>query len=195
MKRVKAMRKKWHPELEKARVRIDVLMVSTDGEDGAAIKANGYPADGLAKILPQEQRGAGTADARILLDAEKYDSLEDKERDALIDHELQHFQVVMKDGVIVLDGNERPKLRMRRHDVQVGWFSVIAERHKEHSAEVQQAKAIVQRAASTYLPGFEFLDKNAKPAGKVVPMPQQTKQSAPKAQAATPPVAAAAAAK
>lgn len=182
LKRVTALRKKYHQELDKARVRLDILMVDTDAEDGSPLKHQGYPADGIARIICQRDRGAGRGDGEIQIDARRWKAMTAAEQDALLDHELQHFQVCKKDGLVVNDGNGRPKLKMRKHDVQVGWFDIVAKRHGNASAEVQQATALIERAGEVYLPGFDFLAKSegkqAKASDKVVKMPSQAPMAA-----------------
>lgn len=168
-RRAKRLVKKYHDNLARARVRIDFLFVTTDGEDGCALKCHGYPALAVASVIPQKNRVGLKADARIIIDKEAWDELPEKQRDALLDHELQHFEAVMSDDTVALDGNDRPKIRMRKHDVQLGFFSVIAKRHGEHSQEVIQARALVEHAAETLFPGFEFMAK---------PLPGQRKTKA-----------------
>lgn len=158
-RRAKRLVKKYHDNLAQARVRIDFLFVTTDGEDGCALKCNGYPALAVASVIPQNNRVGLKADARIIVDKAAWDELTEKQRDAFLDHELQHFEAVMNDNTVALDGNDRPKIRMRKHDVQLGFFSVIAKRHGEHSQEVIQARALVEHAADTLFPGFEFMAK------------------------------------
>lgn len=151
---------KFHPQLTKHKVRIETMMVNlAEDEDGAVLKAHGYPATALAKIIPQEQRAAGRGDCVILIDQEEYNDLSEPQRNALLDHELEHFQVVERDGKAAWDGQERPKMRIKPHDVQVGWFLEVAKRHGENSIEVIQAKRIFEKSHEDLLPGFEFLAK------------------------------------
>lgn len=168
-RRVKRLMKRFHPGLVKARVRVDCVFVTTDGEDGAPVKVNGYPALAAASAIPQKFRPATKADVRITIDKEAFDELTDRQKDALLDHELQHFEAVMQDDTVALDGNDRPRIRLRKHDVQLGFFSVIAQRHGEHSQEVIACRAMIENAATVFLPGFEFQAK---------PLPGQRKAKA-----------------
>lgn len=167
-RRGKRLIKRWHDDLAKARVRVDYLFVTTDGEDGCALKCNGYPALAVASVIPQKNRVGLKADARIIIDKEAWSEMTEKQRDALLDHEIQHFEAVMSDDTVALDGNDRPKVRMRKHDVQLGFFSVIAKRHGEHSQEVIQARMLVEHTRDTFLPGFEVMAK---------PLPGQRKKA------------------
>ena len=49
----------------------------------------------------------------------------------------------------------RPKIRLRPHDYDLGWFSIIAARHGKHSVECRQAREIVERAGQLYFPEIE----------------------------------------
>lgn len=87
----------------------------------------------------------------------------DKELRALIDHELYHLEVVIDDWEYELkedgthqrdeagnsikkrahykyDESARPKLAIRLHDVQMGWFSRMVEKHGKASGEARQVK-------------------------------------------------------
>lgn len=152
-------KKAYHESLVKARVRIDIIFAeSVDGEE-APVKANGYPALAAASSVPAKYRGAVKGDGRIVIDKEAWGELTEKQRDALLDHELYHFEAVINEGEIATDGNDRPRLRLRKHDVQLGFFSTIAREHGEHSQEVIQARALVEHARDVFLPGFDVLAK------------------------------------
>ena len=49
------------------------------------------------------------------------------------------------------DAQGRPKIKLRKHDFQVGWFHEIARRHGEHSVEVRQCRELVSEQGQTYL--------------------------------------------
>jgi hypothetical protein len=67
----------------------------------------------------------------------------------LIDHELTHLA---KKGTI-FDPLDRPKLSMRLHDHQFGWFDQIAKRHGRASIEVKQVRAFFESSGQMY---FDF---------------------------------------
>lgn len=146
-----------HPDLLTVEVRIDVLMVHppTDNEGqptGPALKHQGYEAAGLAKIVSLKDRAKGMGDGEIQIDAEWW-AQHDDERLALLDHELQHFAVGRdRYNVFGYDDQHRPKLKMRLHDHQFGWFDVIAARHGRAATEVRQAKALMDHAGQLYWP-------------------------------------------
>jgi hypothetical protein len=152
---------KYHHALLKYGVTIDFLFAHAKTDDdgqplGPALKLHGYAAGGIARIIGLKDRVAGRADAEILLDGDKWELLPEEEQLALVDHELNHFQVqINSKGTAQTDDYDRPKLKMRLHDVQVGWFSVIAQRHSLASGEVQQAMDIVRDYRQSV---FFFLD-------------------------------------
>jgi len=92
--------------------------------------------------LTHRQRGQGIADAVITLDEAAWRQASEAERMALIDHELVHLTIAKdKDGLAKSDDLGRPKLKMRLHDVQVGWFLDVARRHGNAAPEVQAIRA------------------------------------------------------
>jgi hypothetical protein len=82
----------------------------------------------------------------------------DAEKDALIDHELEHIEVKMDGKRPKLDCRGRPKIGMRKHDYQFGWFRSIAERHGVASGEVHQARTLFLREKQTF---FAFINQPA----------------------------------
>lgn len=137
------VKERWHGDLVKAEVEITVLMASN--EDGAAVKLHGYPCYATIKINSLKDRVEGKGDATITIDAREWKDLPDAERTALIDHELEHLELVMEKGsqtVWKVDDHGRPKLKMKLHDWQLGGFESIAARHREHALEVQHFREV-----------------------------------------------------
>lgn len=152
--RIERLQQKFHSNLEG--VTIQSLFVFSE-EPGCALKHQGYPAGAIAKIVSTKDRAAGLADAMIVVDRYTYSGLTEKRKDALIDHELYHFDLARdKDGFPKADGLGRLKLKMRMHDHQLGWFDAIANRHGEHSMEVVQAKELIAASGQIY---FNFGDE------------------------------------
>lgn len=146
-----------HAPILDAKVKIDFLFAFGDPEkDEPAITKNGIPCDGLCRKIPLKDRVAGRGDAEILLDGDFWNAADEPERRALLDHELHHISVMEGER----DSAGRPKLRLRKHDVEVGWFSIIAERHGRASGERRQAKNIFDRFGQAFWPDL----MNAKPA-------------------------------
>lgn len=149
--RIERLRAKYHQNLEGAT--IQALFVFSD-EPGQVLQHQGYPAAGVTKIVSTKERAAGLADALIVIDRYVYAGLSAKRKDALLDHELYHLDRAFdKDGIAKVDVLGRPKLVMRQHDHQLGWFDEIARRHGEDSMEVVQARELIESSGQLY---FDF---------------------------------------
>lgn len=145
-------------ELDAVGVRFDIIMayaaVNEQGEKvGTALKLHGYPCNGLVSIVSLKNRVMGRADAEIILDGDRWMDLEEAQQKALLHHEMHHVLVARDvEGGVIHDSHGRPKLKMRLHDVDVGWFHHIAKIHGDASAEVTQARQIVREHGPTFFP-------------------------------------------
>jgi Putative phage metallopeptidase len=118
-----------------------------------AIKVNKYKALACIKVTSYKDRVKGMADAEMLIDYTFWEKASTLERTALIDHELTHLQVKVDDyGRALLDKVKRPKLYLRNHDVQIGWFASVAKRYGKHSIEVKQAEILFDKLGQSYWP-------------------------------------------
>jgi len=132
----------YHQRLEAIDLKLSVLMAHTVEDDTGqmppALKLHGYPALAITKILSLKWRAHGLGDAEILIDAGRWELMAERQRIALIDHELTHLEPITKDDSIVRDDLRRPKLEMRLHDIEIGAFADVAARHGPESIERQQ---------------------------------------------------------
>jgi hypothetical protein len=149
--RVDALIKRFYPDLIKAEVKIDLIFVTTDGE-GSALSHGGYPALAVVKIVGTKERAMDRGDAEIVIDQERFENMDEKEQDALLDHELYHLELKKDGAVFKVDTNGRPRLGCKKHDRQFGWFDEIARRHGEHAVEVKQALHLKSEAGQLYFP-------------------------------------------
>lgn len=134
---------RYHGPLDEAGVTVDILMCfakrDANGDPvGAAIKNSGYACMATTKIVGTKDRAKGQADSEVLLDGDRWSELSGEEQDAVIDHELTHLELSVGDDGIRIDDLGRPKLRVRLHDHQFGWFDEIVRRHGRCSIEWQQ---------------------------------------------------------
>jgi Putative phage metallopeptidase len=142
---------KHYPDINQADLTIDYLLVS-NGE-GQAIMHHGYPALGLCRIVSLKDRAKGMADVEIQLDHRAWTGMTKEQKAALLDHELNHVIIVRGDeNEILTDDLNRPKVKMRKHDFQFGWFTAIADRHGMNSPEVTQAKILWDEAGQSFFP-------------------------------------------
>jgi hypothetical protein len=144
-----------HAGISDNRVKIDYLFAFADVDEttgeiaGDALKWHGVKALGIARKLSAKDRAKGLGDAEICIDGDWWANADDKERAALLDHELHHIC-----GTDKMDDLGRPVIKMRKHDYQFGWFSIIAARHGQFSQEQQQAKAMMEVSGQFYWPGI-----------------------------------------
>lgn len=140
-----------HKSLVDAGVKVDFVF-AYPSEDaggvvkGAALRLGGYPCLGIARILGLKDRAMGRGDAEISLDGNWWASATVPEQRALLDHELHHLTVKEGKHGYERDDLHRPRLKMRKHDYDFGWFTEIARRHGAASAECNQAGLIMKQS-------------------------------------------------
>jgi hypothetical protein len=148
---IEAIRSQYHsPDLDG--VIIGARFVYDTEASEPVLKHGGYPAQAVCRITPVADRAMGMPDALITIDRSNWISLTPAQRNALIDHEITHLEraVEKETGLPKFDAVDRPKLKMRRHDHQLGWFDRVADRHGKASAEVRQATALMQESGQIY---------------------------------------------
>ena len=154
---IQKVMKENHGDLHAAGVTITALIARS--EEGPAIKVRGSEAAGSIRITKLAERTLGLGDALMTLDGERMVAWTSKRLQAVIDHELRHLMLAKnkKTGEIQRDDEGRPKLRIRPHDFEFGWFARTAELYGEESYEVSQAREIVAaQFVQNFLPGFEI---------------------------------------
>lgn len=144
-----------YPELAEHGVTVEVMdalakrNAETGEPDGPAITHQGWPAMAVVKVNSQRDRAAGLCDARITVDGDEWPRWTDAVRRAVIDHELQHLELrVDEDGAVLLDDCNRPRLRLRPHDFQLGGFSAIVSRHGENAPEFRSLESARKQLAT-----------------------------------------------
>lgn len=113
----------------------------------------GYPAQAMVRITSVRDRALGMADAVIVLDRSNWLTLTPAQQDALIDHELYHLERCVDESTEIpkWDPVDRPKLRIRRHDHQIGMFREVLRRHGKDSAEHRMVRAVMDDAGQMLL--------------------------------------------
>lgn len=156
--RVHRMISRNHEELARAKVTLSLLFVAARRKEdklvGAALTHQGYAAHAVARVVNLRDRAKGNPDVEIVFDFHSWSNLSPKSQDALIDHELTHFLVVADE----FDAAGRPKIRLKKHDFQVGWFHAVASRHGAHAIEAIQSKLLVDSTGQLY---FAWLPKDS----------------------------------
>jgi hypothetical protein len=147
---------KCQPALHKAGVRISVLLVRREVKKEGyvhALKAKGYPLYAKTQVTSLPDRARGLADAKLVIDAFAWDGLPDRRKAALLDHELQHLDLVeyrptKRNGWLTgirHDDLGRPMLRSRPHDWEIAGFAEVVERHAGNSIEAAHFEAFRER--------------------------------------------------
>lgn len=144
-----------HQSLVDNEVRIDFLFAygdrdeTTGGLISNALQKAGMKCLGITRKLPLKDRAKGLGDAEICLDGDYWEEADEPERRSLLDHELQHL-------VSTLDRDDlgRPIIKLRKHDVEVGWFKEVAARHGNHSQERIQAAKLMDTYGQFFWPGI-----------------------------------------
>ena len=148
------MMRKHHAPLVSAEATIRLLFAKGDG-DSHPVKAHGYPALAVCRVLSGKDRACNQPDAEVVIDAGAWDKLTADQRDALADHELQHLEVAVDDaGKTKIDDYGRPVLRLRLHDHEIGLFTSIIERHGVAAPEAQSIRRLFGDAARQLLLPF-----------------------------------------
>lgn len=146
-----------HAPILAAKVEIDFVMAFADVDDngqkkGFAITHHKRQVFGECRKVKIKDRAMGRGDAEITLDGDWWSTASEAERRALLDHELHHIVVREEMGVAIRDDLGRPKLGLRLHDIELGWFNVIAARNDTGSQERIQAKSIMDAWGQYYWP-------------------------------------------
>lgn len=145
---------KHYPQFNREELKIDYLIAMAD-EGKPAIMHQGHQALGLCRIVNLKDRAKGNGDVEILIDKAHYDEMSAKKRDGLIHHELHHILLVEDDDdptAIKRDDLNRPKVKMRKHTIDVGWFAEIAEIYGADSVEVSQAQIMWNEHGQAFFP-------------------------------------------
>jgi len=119
-----------------------------------AITTRGIRALGVTKIISLKERSLDRGDAEVMLDGDWWKIATPEQQAALLDHELHHVSLKTVKGQYQHDSIGRPKLKLRKHDVQIGWFAVIAERHGKNSVEQMQAEFIMDNLGQYFWPAL-----------------------------------------
>lgn len=139
----------YQQRLRKAGVHVGLRQAMSKVDDegnpkGPALKHHGVPCYATVKIVAQKDRVMGLADAVITIDGDRWATLARETRIAILDHECEHLEPLLEeDGSPKEDDCGRPRLAMKPHTYEVGWFVEVAARHGNASIERQQAQMML----------------------------------------------------
>ncbi len=134
-----------HPDLHRLEATVAavfVVKVDKEGTPQVGLKRNGLPAAAKIQVTPLADRAREMADAKLTICQYAWARLNENQRLALIDHELQHLELKPtedEDGAPVeVDDLGRPRLKLRPHDWELAGFQAVVERHGENALEALQ---------------------------------------------------------
>lgn len=141
MRLLEAVVKQHHKDLAKEGVRVGVTMVEC--EDGPAVTHAGQPCAAKVELVTLAKRVHAPVDAIIQVDEAIWKELNGEARNALIDHEVTHLELVRdaKEKVKrAADG--RPKIRLRPDDWMLTGFAEVVKRHGRAALEYQALRSL-----------------------------------------------------
>lgn len=147
---VDSVMRAYHTPLADAGVTTHALFArdydETTGDAIQAVKRAGYPAAAKISVTSLADRARGIPDAKLVIDEYSWKHLDANRRRALIDHELQHLELSVDFHTmeIKLDDLERPKLKLRVHDFEVGYFRAVVLRHGKAAIEAEEIEHGIQ---------------------------------------------------
>jgi hypothetical protein len=129
-------------------VSINFLMAY--GDNGPAVKHDGYPADATVKINNLRDRAEGKRNVTITIDGDQWPNWTPEYRRALIHHEIAHIKVNRylkgkKIGQVIRQKDGAPGLYCEKHDIVIGGFSEVAGIYGADSPEVKAWRSIRAR--------------------------------------------------
>ena len=158
-KLVQKVMKQWHRELFDEKVTIDVVVAHTDKGQTAIPIGRGLFALATIRIIGLKDRSMGRADAEMMIDADTLRDSHELRLEALIDHELTHLVLhrSKKTNLVLRDDQDRPRLKIRYHDHEFGWFDAPVRHYGAHAVEYEQAQKLILQAGwiQPMLPGID----------------------------------------
>lgn len=139
----------YHQKLSELEVRVAIIMTKagrkTDGSlESPAVTKGGVSCAGVTRLTTTKERVLVNYDAVIEIDEDIWEGLTSLQQRALIDHELEHIQVVYKDGFPDSYDDGRPKLKLIVDDWTLTGFRAIVARHGESALEYNSVFTVAE---------------------------------------------------
>ena len=137
----------WHPEINGATIKLAWRKGTKADVDGRIVL-------GRCVKVSDLHREFFNADFIVVLNREYWDAFTDKQRLALMDHELSHAAAKEdKNGNEMYDERDRQVFRTRKHDLEE--FRDVVERHGLYKADLVAFAEVMRSAKKTPLFGEE----------------------------------------
>ena len=155
---IAALIEKNHFDLNQVGASVAVLLHETDSPEG--LKLRGQHCYATARRTNNRERACGAADCIITVCSLRFNALRTRQKKAVLDHELQHFEPATDREGNYRRQQGRPVIKIRRHDREFGWFDEIAKRWGKDSIERLQCTGMLndetfQESFQPSLPGIE----------------------------------------
>jgi|CXWL01.1.fsa_nt_gi hypothetical protein len=140
--------KTYHPKLLAAEVQIGMVMLwdepRGDAEPKRPIRVHGCPALARVRRLNVRDRLLTGKTITIEVDQAAWNKLTERERVALLDHELTHVVAQeIRDGVFAQHDDEHPEVKLRPDDYTINGFFEVGRRHGRDSGEVRSLEQVL----------------------------------------------------
>ena len=161
-----AVMERWHKDLFDNKIKIGILFAMNSKHEQPAVKHAGHPANAVVKAVSLKDKISKEYDVEMIVDGNEWTGFNDRQRTALLDHELSHVMIKRKkvkknnkkkrdddyddddtdkadeeateQDDIVYDDYGRPVVKIRRADWNIGdGFADVVRRHGEYSCEYQ----------------------------------------------------------
>lgn len=154
-------------------LRIDVK-IGSDSKTLIGCKRNGHPCAAKIKVVKPEERATWNRsneelpdfpDLRLFIDKYKWEDCSERQRQAILFHELNHIVPVRnkKSGQVQFDAYGRVKIKLRLDDWMLTGFVVACEIFGEDAIEFQSLANVRKRLSQS---GLKF--------GKDAPKPKKS---------------------
>jgi hypothetical protein len=140
----------WHVELHETGVKIGATMVAKFDADEALVpclKHHGNWAAATIHIVRPSQRHRVDFDAEIFFDKARWEAYTQEQRQAVVDHELNHVVLVKDRQDVTVMTDHGPKIKLKPDDFAPTGFYEIINRHGAAAVEYQSIVAILTRIA------------------------------------------------
>ncbi len=161
---------KHHTDLDRAKINVLLVFVSTDN-DSPPLTKSGHPCAAICKVLSDHDRFTSHGmDAVIDVDAAHWQELTDKQRFALLDHELSHVVLATdSEGLTRRREDASVIAKLNPDDYMMTGFYAVIKRHGSDAVEAMTLKAVVNAIGSQKV--FDWT--KSKGAGKAEPKRQK----------------------
>ena len=132
--------------------------MDADQEIFPALKCRGMPAAAIIQKVSPAKRVLLEFDAIISIDLARWKEMTRAQQIAVLDHELEHIDFILKDDTYVYDDKQRPKFKLKPDEIVLTGFSAVIRRHGRSALEYRsitaaqtamEAAIAIHEAAST----------------------------------------------